>query len=126
MSKVWAIIDYIGSDYMAYYPIVLSDSLEAIKTYIKENDLIDIIIAYKELDGVFKCGYDEGDDTKPDWNYWDGERNLGHTWKNIKTGEIDPDFESREDIPEEEYDDWEDGYMFEVYKDGKLVKTYLW
>ena len=35
MSKVWAIIDNIGSVYTAYYPIVLSDSLEAIKTYIR-------------------------------------------------------------------------------------------
>ena len=124
MIKVWAILEDISSEHEAIYPTILADSLEAIKTYVEENEVENPIIVYKELDGAFKCGYDEGDDIEPNWNYWDGEKCLGHNWKNIKTGEFDPNFEDR-DVPEEEWDDWVDGIMYEVYKNGKYIKTYF-
>ena len=122
MIKIWAILE--DSIYTTFHPIVLSSSLEAIKTYIEENDLYDPIIVYKELDGAFECS-SEDDYHEPNWDYWSGKKNLGHTWKNLKTGEFDPDYENREDISEEEWDDWEDGYMYEVYEDGKLIETYF-
>jgi len=125
MVKIWAILEDVGSEYEAVYPIVIANSLDAIKTYAKKNRIKNPTIVYKELDEAFKCGYDEGDELEPDWNYWEGEKCLGHTWKNTKTGEFDPDYESRDDVPEEEWDNWEDGVLYEIYKDGKLVKTYF-
>lgn len=122
MVKIWAILE--STMYTTLYPTVLSNSLESIETYIEENDLYDPIIVYKELDGIFECS-GEDDYHESNWDYWSGKKNLGHTWKNVKTGELDPDYENREDTPEEEWDDWEDGYLYEVYEDGKLVKTYF-
>ena len=118
MVKIWAILE--DTMYTTLHPTVLSNSLESIETYIEENDLYDPIIVYKELDGAFECSSEESN-----WDYWSGVKDTGYTWKNVKTGEIDPDYESREDVPEEEWDDWEDGHLYEVYEDGKLIETYF-
>lgn len=130
MVKIWAILEDLYPEYISsssYYPMVLSNSLDAIITYVKKNRIKNPIIVYKELEGAFKCSYDDEYDDEPmsDWNYWEGEKCLGHTWKNKKTGEFDPDYESRDDVPEEEWDNWEDGILYEVYKDGELVETYF-
>lgn len=125
MVKIWAILEDLYPRYEAVYPTVIANSLDAIKTYTKKNRIKNPIIVYKELEGAFKCSYDEEDKPKLDWNYWEGKKCLGYTWKNIKTGEFDPNYESRDDIPDEEWDDWEDGVLYEIYKDGKLVKTYF-
>ena len=125
MIKIWAILEDVGSEYTAYYPTVLADSVEAISQYVKENNIVNPTIVYKELDGAFKDGYDESDDSEPDWSYWEGEKMCKkYTWRNRKTGEFDPDLDNK-DLSDEEWDDWEDGYIYEIYKDGKLIKTYF-
>ena len=120
MIKIWAIIDDVGSDYLAMCPIALASSLETIKTYIEENEIRNPTIVYKELDGAFNCLIEE------EWNYWEGEKLIEYTWRNRKTGEFNPNFPNTKDyFLEDTCDDWIDGGIYEVYKEGKLIKTYF-
>jgi hypothetical protein len=120
MIKIWAILDDVGSEYLELCPIVLASNLEAIKTYIEENEIRDPTIVYKELDGAFNCLIEE------EWNYWEGEKLIEYTWRNRKTGEFNPNFPNTKDyFSEDACDDWIDGGIYEVYKEGKLIKTYF-
>ena len=123
--RIWAIIEDVGSEYPTICPTVLSDSLESIQRYNGEHGSR-FPIVYKDIvNENFECVDYEGDDDTPDWKYWSGTKHCGVTWRNIKTGEFDPDFEDRDDWTPEMAEDWEDGCLFEVYEDGELVKTYF-
>lgn len=117
MIKIWAIIDEVGSEYHEMYPIALASSLEAIKTYAEENEIRDPTIVYKELDGAFNCTLEDP------WDYWEGEKLIEYTWKNRKTGEFNPNFPKTKEYFSEDADNWVDGGIYEVYKEGKLIKT---
>ena len=120
MIKIWAILDDVGSEYLELCPIVLASNLETIKTYIEENEIRNPTIVYRELDGAFNCLIEE------EWNYWKGEKLIEYTWRNRKTGEFNSNFPNTEDyFSEDTCDDWIDGGIYEVYKEGKLIKTYF-
>ena len=125
MTKIWALLVSDNTDYgTTSFPCVIADSLEAIKTYLKKDPCYDHLpIVYAEFDGAFECGsmdaYDLG------WKYWEGTKEASYTWKNITTGEFDPRFEDRDDITDDEYANWVDGFIYEVYRDGKLVDKYF-
>jgi len=100
----------------------ISLDLEALRKSIGPNQ--DATIYYKDLDekDVVDCiTYDE----PFDWNCWEGTCYVGHTWKNLKTGEFNPeadwDFGEKEDF----YDNWEDGSIYRRYEEGKLIEEWF-
>ena len=119
MIKVWAILENVGTEYKTVYPTVLADSLESIKNYIKKTGFsAPLIIAYKELDKAFMCGYDEGDLKFPDWTFWEGRKYVQYTFRNLKTGELNPNVNYYDGF----FNHWEEGNLYHVYKEGKLVE----
>ena len=133
--KLYAILSEVGSEYYTVVPIFISLDLNLVKEKLQKsgpfgNCYLDpngeeCHIAYIDLDPNLiydTCNF-EGDENSS-WITYEGVE-YENTWKNIKTGEIYPNFESSGRSDKEGYDDWVDGWLCKKYVDGKLVNEYF-
>ena len=131
--KLYAILSEVGSEYYTVAPIFVSLNLNLVKEKLQKSgpfgshyldpDCKECCIAYIDLDPNLiydTCNF-EGDEDSP-WIIYEGIE-YEYIWKNIRTGEIDPYFESSGRSDKEGYDNWIDGYWCKKYVDGKLIMS---
>jgi hypothetical protein len=130
--KLYAILSEVGSEYYTVAPIFVSLNLNLVREKLQKsgpfgNGYLDpsgeeCHIAYIDLDPNLiydTCSF-EGDENTS-WITYEGIE-YENTCKNIKTGEIDPNFVSSGRPGD---DDWVDGWLCKKYVDGKLVNEYF-
>lgn len=122
--RLYAILSQMDYDGI-FAPSYISTNLEQLKKVNKNKE----IIGYIDLEPgkLFKTEINTETEESFEssiWNIYEGKTET-YTWRNIITGEQDPNYESDPKYENSDPDDWEDLFIYREYKDGKLIKEWF-